>query len=133
HRLDPEIPAPETPAASTAPTTPDARALFEQTVERRYPELVMIARNALDGGKIPGYDDCVQLAVEALLRDGAYASCADEGEMFGQLVATVQNRAKATIKRWARNKKRERSIAASDDEIVGKGAERELRTDDNAI
>jgi hypothetical protein len=111
--------------------------MFDRVVANRYRELHRIAENALDGGKIPGADDCVQQAIASLLLHGSYATCADDGEMFGQLVLTVQNRAKATIKRWATNRTRHRSLVTEDvrqrrwsdgdDELVGQGADRELR------
>jgi hypothetical protein len=97
---------------------------------------------ALDGGKIPGNEDCVQQAIAALLLRGSYATCADEGEMFGQLVVTVQNRAKAMIKRWARDRKRYRPLAVEyarprqwsdgDKDMVGE-AVHELSSDDKRV
>jgi hypothetical protein len=94
HRLDLEEFRPEPPAIQAAPVAPNIRAMFDRVVTTRYDELSKIAENALDSGKIPGAGDCVQQAIAALLLQGSYASCADEGEMFGQLVVTVRNRAK---------------------------------------
>jgi hypothetical protein len=110
-RLAPEDVEPEHSVAQRAPVPPEASAMFENVVTTRYAELRKIAERALDGGKIPGDEDCVQQAIAALLRKGSYATCADEGEMFGQLVVTVQNRAKAIIKRWAKDKTRYRPLA----------------------
>jgi DNA-directed RNA polymerase specialized sigma24 family protein len=141
-RLAPEDVEPEPPAVKAAPVPADVRSMFDRVLETHYGKLLRIARNmlyAFDGGRIPGAEDCVQEAVAALVRDGSYAACAGEGEMFGQLVVTVRNRAKATIKDWARDRKRQRSLITEhvrrrrwsdgNDEIVGKGSERELASD----
>jgi hypothetical protein len=138
-RVAPENVATASPAAQAAPVPAITRAMFDRVVANRYRELHRIAENALDGGKIPGADDCVQQAIASLLLHGSYATCADDGEMFGQLVLTVQNRAKATIKRWATNRTRHRSLvtedvrqrrwSGDDDELVGQGVDREMSSD----
>jgi hypothetical protein len=143
HRLAPEDVAPEPVAAKAALVATTTRTLFEAVVNKRYRELHKIARKALDGGKISGAEDCVQEAIAALLLDGSYASCADEGEIFGQLAVTVRNRARATIKCWAKDRKRHRSLTIEhvrpnrwsdgNDEIVGKVAEREVSADGDGV
>ena len=141
-RLAPEDVKPELPAVQAAPVPEDARGMFDRVVETHYDKLLRIARNrlpALDGGRIPGAEDCVHEAVAALVRDGSYAPCGGEGEMFGQLVVAVKNRAKAWIKTWDRDRTRHRPLVSEhvrrrhwsdgNDEIVGKGFDRELGSD----
>lgn len=130
-------------AVREAPTTPEALARFDRVVGARYRELRKIARNALDGGKIPSAGDCVQEAVAGLLRTGKYDTCATDEEQFGQLARRVALQARAAIKEWARRRARYRSLAteqalrrgASDggDELVGKGADRELSSDNKTV
>jgi hypothetical protein len=105
--------------------------MFDHVVTTRYWELRKIAKSVLDGGKIPGTDDCVQKAISDLLLDGSYAVCAGEGQMFSQLLVTVRNRAKATIKRSAKDRKTLQSLATDDwhdddDGMAGEGRDRDL-------
>jgi len=141
-RFAPESAAPAEPAVQAADVAPAVRALFESVVAERYAELLGVAEQRL-GPRVPGADDCVQLAVAALLEDGAYSRCATLGEMFGQLVATVKNRAKGTLRDWARKRRRHETLSVawdnsddapaalswSDDEDLGDGKERPVNQD----
>jgi hypothetical protein len=85
----------------------------------------------------------VQEAIAGLLRTGKYSTCATDEEQFGQLARRVALQARAAIKDWARSRARYRSLAteqplrrgAADDgdELVGKGAGRELSSDSKTV